>query len=157
VEGEHRGVAADRAGEQKFERARRAILPAHMRRLADDEFEAAALAFDEFVEPADRCHLDLDDALRSLGRGLFRIGAVAALPRIGDLFQRGKAIADFDHSMSPDDHNLSVVMPAKAGIQYPAPARSRLSLSSGAATTGSSAFADDDNQAAGMSAGRAHT
>jgi hypothetical protein len=45
------------------------------------------------------------------------MGAVAALARIGDLFQRGKAVADFGHSMSPDKHNLSVVMPAKAGIQ----------------------------------------
>src|SRR5262245_42579098 len=102
VEGEHCGVAADRAGEQKFERARRAILPAHMRRLADDEFEAAALALDELVELTDRRHLDLDEALRSLGRGLFGMGAVAALARIGDLFQRGKAIADFSHSMSPE-------------------------------------------------------
>src|SRR5262244_159918 len=117
VEGEHRGVAADRAGEQKLERARRAILPAYMRRLADDEFEAAALTFDELVEPTDRRHLDLDEALRSLGRRLFRIGAVAALARIGDLFQLGKAVADFGHSMSPEDHNLSAVMPAKAGIQ----------------------------------------
>src|SRR5262249_16039475 len=83
---EPRGVAADRAGEQKFERARRAILPAHMRRLADDEFEAAALALDELVELTDRRHLDLDEALRSLGRRLFRMGAVAALARIGDLF-----------------------------------------------------------------------
>src|SRR5262252_577092 len=102
VEGEHRGVAADRAGEQKFERAWRAILPAHMCRLADDEFEAAALAFDEFVEPTDRRHLDLDEALGSLGRRLFRIGAVAALARIGDLFQLRKAIADFGHSISPE-------------------------------------------------------
>src|SRR3989442_1562782 len=84
-----------------FERARRAILSAHMRRLADDEFEAAPLALDELVELTDRRHLDLDEALRSLGRRLFRVGAVAALARIGDLFQRGKAIADFGHSMSP--------------------------------------------------------
>src|SRR5215469_16464348 len=102
VEGEHRGIAADRAGEQKFERARRAILPAHMCRLADDEFEAAALALDELVEPADRRHLDLDEALRSLRRRLFRIGAVAALARIGGLLQCGKAVADFGHSMSPE-------------------------------------------------------
>src|SRR5262245_62760356 len=81
VEGEHRGVAADRAGEQKFERARRAVLSAHMRRLADDEFEAAPLALDEFVELTDRRHLDLDEALRSLRRRLFRMGAVAALAR----------------------------------------------------------------------------
>src|SRR5215468_8394065 len=102
VEREYRGVAADCAGEQKFERARRAILPAHMRRLADDEFEAAALAFDELVEPADRRHLDLDEALRSLRRRLFRIGAVAALARLGDLFQRGKAVADFGHLPAPE-------------------------------------------------------
>src|SRR5262249_37741643 len=101
VEGKHRGVAADRAGEQKFERARRAILPAHMRWLADDEFETAALALDELVELTNRSHLDLDEALRSLGRRLFRIGAVAALACIGDLFQRGKAVADLGHSMSP--------------------------------------------------------
>src|SRR5262249_62257733 len=106
-----------RAGEKKCGGAGREILPAYMRRLADDEFEAAALAFDEFVEPTDRRHLDLDEALRSLGRRLFRIGAVAALARIGDLFQLGKAVADFGHSISPGDHNLSVVMPAKAGIQ----------------------------------------
>src|SRR6266481_5992598 len=73
VEGEHRGVAANRAGEQKFERARRAVLPAYMRWLADDEFEAAPLALDELVELTDRGHLDLDEALGSLGRRLFRM------------------------------------------------------------------------------------
>src|SRR5262245_43600712 len=73
-----------------------------MRRLADDEFEAAPLALDELVELTDRRHLDLDEALRSLGRRLFRMGAVAALARIGDLLQRGKAIADLGHSMSPE-------------------------------------------------------
>src|SRR5262245_53184587 len=119
VEGEHRGVAADRAGEQKFERARRAILPAHMRRLADEEFEAAALALDELVELTDRRHLDLDEALRSLGRRFFRMGAVAALARIGDLFQRGKAVADFGHPMSPETlgAHSDPFVPAKAGTQ----------------------------------------
>src|SRR5262245_17300912 len=83
--------SSDRAGEQKFERARRAILSAHMRRLADDEFEATPLALDELVELTDRRHLDLDEALRSLGRRLVWVSAVAALARVGDLFQRGKA------------------------------------------------------------------
>src|SRR5262249_27136213 len=119
VEGEHRGVAADRAGEQKFERAPRAILSAHMRRLADDEFEAAPLALHELVELTDRRHRDLDEALRSLGRRLVWVGAVAALARVGDLFQRGKAIADFGHPMSPEtlDPHSDPFGPAKAGTQ----------------------------------------
>src|SRR6185295_18280722 len=102
VKGEHRRVAADRAGEQEFERRRRAILPAHMRRLADEKLVAALLAIDQFVKLSDRGHLHLDEALRSLGRGLLRMHAVAALARFGELFQLGKAIADFAHSMSPD-------------------------------------------------------
>src|SRR5215469_13713327 len=120
VEGEHRRVAADRAGEQKFERARRAILPAHMRRLADDEFEAAALAFDEFVERTDRRHLDLDEALRPLGRRLFRIGAVAALARTGISFNWGKQsqtlAIDISRNASGVVHQGPFV-PAKAGTQ----------------------------------------
>src|SRR6266508_4208095 len=102
IEGEHRRVATDRAGEQKFERGRRAILPAHVRRLADEEFVAALLAFDQFVELPDRGHLDLDETLRSLRRRLFRMGVVASLARIGDLFQFGKAVADFCHLMAPE-------------------------------------------------------
>src|SRR5262245_48302151 len=98
IEGEHRGVAADRAGEQEFERRRCAILPAHVHRLADDEFEAALPAVDELVELPDRRHLDLDEALRSFRRRLIRMRAVAALARVGDLFQLGKAVADLGHA-----------------------------------------------------------
>jgi hypothetical protein len=94
-----------------------------MRRLADDEFEAAALAFDEFVEPADRRHLDLDEALRPLGRRLFWIGAVAALARIGGLFQRGKAIADFGHLPAPENFS-------RDGGVLPLPIRTRACPSS---------------------------
>jgi hypothetical protein len=101
VEGEHRGVASDRAREQKFERRRRAVLPAHMHRLADDELVAALPAVDELVELADRGHLDLDEALRPLRRRPVGMRAVATLARLGDLFQLGKAVADSGHSMSP--------------------------------------------------------
>src|SRR6184192_721049 len=46
VEGKHRRVAADRAGEQKFKRRWCAILSAHMGGLADEEFVPALLALD---------------------------------------------------------------------------------------------------------------
>src|SRR5262245_43739444 len=98
IEGEHRGVAADCAGEQKFERRRCAILPAHVHRLADDEFVAALPAVDELVELADRRYLDLDEALRSFRRRLVGMRAVAALARVGDLFELGKAVADLGHA-----------------------------------------------------------
>ena len=45
VEREHRGVAADRARQQKFERRRRVGEPADVLRLADDEMPAAVAAF----------------------------------------------------------------------------------------------------------------
>src|SRR5262249_54742317 len=69
------------------------------------------------VELTDRRHLDLDEALRSLGRRLVWVGAVAALARVGDLFQRGKAIADFGHPMSPEtlDPHSDPFFPATAG------------------------------------------
>src|SRR5215831_15831134 len=92
IEREYRGVAANRPGQQKFERRRRAILSAHMRRLADEKFVAALLALDQFVELPDRGHLDLDEALRALRRRFLRMRVVAALARLGDLLQFGKAI-----------------------------------------------------------------
>src|SRR5262249_28758784 len=101
VEGEYRGIAADRAGKQELERRRRAMLPAHMHGLADDEFVTALLAVDELVERSDGGHLDLDEALRPPGRRFVRIGAVAALARVGDRLELGKAVADFGHSVTP--------------------------------------------------------
>ena len=97
VEGEHRGIAADHAGEQKLERGGRTILPAHVHGLADDELVAALPALDELVELADGGDLDLDEALRPFRRRLVRMRAVAALARVGDVFQLGKAIADLGH------------------------------------------------------------
>src|SRR5262249_31011636 len=101
IEGEHRRIAADCAGEQKFKRRRRAILSADMHRLADEEFVSALLALDQFVELSDRGHLDLDETLRPLRCLFFWMGAIAALACLGDFFQFGKAIADFAHSTSP--------------------------------------------------------
>src|SRR5262249_43764534 len=100
IEGEHRRIAPDRAGEQEFERRRRDVLPAHMRRLADHELEAALLALHQFVEVADRRHLDLDERLRAFRRRLLRMRAVAALARVGDLLQLREAVADFGHGCS---------------------------------------------------------
>src|SRR4029079_12320904 len=90
-----------RTGEQELERRRRAILPAYMHGFADDEFVAALLAVHELVELADRRHLYLNEALRSLGRGLVGMRTVPALARVGDIFQLGEAVADLDHSISP--------------------------------------------------------
>src|SRR5262245_52325123 len=117
VEREHRRVAADRAGEQKLERRRRAILSAHMHWLADEKFVAALVALDQFVELSNRGHFDLDETLRSLRSWCLRMRAVAALARIGDLFQFGKAIADFRHTMSPEIVTTSVTasLPRKRG------------------------------------------
>ena len=97
VEGKHRRVAADRAGEQKFKRRWCAILSAHMGGLADEEFVPALLALDQFVELADRGHLYFDKTLRSLRCLFFRMRAIAALAGLGDLLQLRKAIADFGH------------------------------------------------------------
>src|SRR5262249_61112790 len=80
IKREYCRVAADRAGDQEFERRRRALLPAHVRRLADEKLAAALLALDQFVELPDRAHLHLDEALRSLGRGLLRITPLSPLP-----------------------------------------------------------------------------
>jgi hypothetical protein len=102
VEGEHRRVAADRAGQQELERRRRAILPAHMHRFADDEFVAALLAVDELVELADRGHFHFHEAPRPLGCRLVGMRTVAALARVGDILQLREAIADLDHSISPE-------------------------------------------------------
>ena len=101
VEGEHRRIAADRAGEQEFERRRRAVLPAHMHRFADDEFVAALLAVDELVELADRGHLHFHEAARPFGRRLLGMRTVPTLARVGDILQLGEAIADLDHPISP--------------------------------------------------------
>src|SRR5262249_12727038 len=101
IEGEHRGVAADRAGEQKFERRRRAILSAHMHGLADDELVSALDAVDELVELTDRGHLHLDKGLRTLWRRGVRLRAVARLARLGDRLELGETITDFGHALSP--------------------------------------------------------
>jgi hypothetical protein len=98
VEGEHRRIAADRTRQQELERRRRDVLAAHVHRLADDELEAAALAFDPLIELPDRRHLDLDVGLRPFRRLRLRTRAVALLARRGDFLERRKAVADFLHS-----------------------------------------------------------
>src|SRR5262249_16392209 len=117
IEGEHRRIAANCAGEQKFERRRRAILSTDMRRLADEEFVSALLALDQFVELSDRGHLDLDKTLRSLRSFFFRICAIATLACLGEFFQFGKAITDFGHTGLPKRCEEDPLVPAKAGTQ----------------------------------------
>ena len=72
IERKHRGVAADRAGQEIFQRRRRVGEAADVLRLADDELPAAVAGGDALVEVADRGDGDFKARLRAFGRATWK-------------------------------------------------------------------------------------